>query len=642
MRSWAVGIAPAIGLALVLCLSGGRRGGAAIAPAEIPDIETFMRIGAAGSPLITPDGTGLFFTTSQTGTRQLYRLTTEGVPHQLTFFPSGIGAFNLSRDDRWIALQSAPDGNEQYQLYLCDARTGSTRPITNDPTARFGFPVFSPDGREIYFGGNPDSAGSFYIYEQDMDSGARRVLFKPRGWSGVSDVSEDGRWLLVGHATTGAGNDLFVVDTQTGDSRLLTPHEGNVAVSAAAFGKDPHTVYVISDGNPDRIPRPAKVEWDREPPRASALFPDERSPWPCEALTISPDRRVLAWTVNEDGWGRLRLWDLEGNRALPVPALDGIVTNPALSAAGRISFSYNSPLRTADAWTWDWTNGGLAQRTFSSYAGIDPAWFVPPELVRYESFDGAKVPAFIYLPEERRNGAGAIPFIIDIHGGPEGQSRPFFNRHYQYLLLHGYGIFAPNVRGSSGYGRAWQDADNYKKRLDSVRDVAWGAKYLIARGLTTPAQLGIKGASYGGYMTLAAMTEYPDLFAAGIDEVGIANFETYYAETAAYRRDLRASEYGPPEDVEFLRTISPIHRIDRIRGALMVVHGVNDPRVPVSEARQILHALSGRGAPVDSLIFADEGHAVEKLSNRLILYRRMVDFFDRYLKNGGGVNARPH
>jgi dipeptidyl aminopeptidase/acylaminoacyl peptidase len=251
-------------------------------------------------------------------------------------------------------------------------------------------------------------------------------------------------------------------------------------------------------------------------------------------------------------------------------------------------------------------------------------------LIHYKSFDGTEIPAFLYLPARRTQ--GPIPFIIDVHGGPEGQFRPYFNRHFQYLLLNGYGLLAPNVRGSSGYGRDYLDADNYKNRLDSVRDLAWGVKHLISEGLTTADQVGVKGASYGGYMTLAALTEYPELFAAGIDEIGISNFETFLQNTASYRRDLRASEYGPPEDVEFLRSISPIHKVDRITGALLVVHGENDPRVPVSEARQILSALSDRGAPVDSLIFPDEGHGISKLSNRLVFYRRMVEFFDKYLK----------
>jgi dipeptidyl aminopeptidase/acylaminoacyl peptidase len=241
------------------------------------------------------------------------------------------------------------------------------------------------------------------------------------------------------------------------------------------------------------------------------------------------------------------------------------------------------------------------------------------------------IPAFLYLPAGARGG-DPVPFVIDVHGGPEGQFRPYFNRHFQYLLLNGYGLLAPNVRGSDGYGRAYLDADNYKKRLDSVKDLAWGVKYLIKRGLTKPGQVGVKGASYGGYMVLAALTEYPELLSAGIDQIGIANFETFLENTASYRQQFRESEYGPLEDREFLRSISPIHKADRIEGALFVVHGENDPRVPVSEARQILKALTDRGVPADSLIFPDEGHGISKLSNRLTYYRRMVDFFDEHLK----------
>jgi len=600
-----------------------------------------MQIGAATNPVLTRDGETLFFTTTMSGTRQLYRLTKEGWPYQLTFFPDGMRDFNLSRDGRTMAVTAAPGGNERYQIYLLDVGSGLTREITRETDARFGVPAFSPDDRRIYFTGNADSVADFYVYEQDLDTGQRTIVDRRAGWNNLVDISEDGGWLLVSHTNSGGDNDLYAVSTTGGGTRHLTPHQGEVLYSAALFSKDPGLIYVLADDNPDGIPRLATVSG--EPPRLAYLSPEDRSPWEIESLVISPDYKILAWVVNEEGWGKLHLWDIEQRRPLPVPDLDGIIAAPSLcdSKRGRIAFVYNSPLETADIWTWDWAvpsrwlrdqgdRGRLRKRTFSTYAGIDPAWFTPPELIHYESFDGTRIPAFLYLPVGSRQ--GPRPFIIDVHGGPELQFRPYFNRHFQYLLLNGYGILAPNVRGSTGYGRSFMEADNYKKRLDSVKDLAWGAKYLIQGGLTTPQQLGVKGASYGGYMTLAALTEFPELFGAGVDEVGIANFETFYAKTAAYRRDLRASEYGPTEDVEFLRSISPIHKVDRIRGALLVVHGENDPRVPVGEARQILRALTGRGVPVDSLIFPDEGHGVSKLANRLVLYRRMVEFFDRHLK----------
>jgi dipeptidyl aminopeptidase/acylaminoacyl peptidase len=607
---------------------------------DLPGIETFMQIGAASSPSLTRDGQTLFFTSSMTGTSQLYRLTPEGWPYQLTFFPNGVSGYNLSNDGRAIAVTAAPGGTELYQIFLLDAVTGLTRQLTKDEKARFGVPLFAPDGRKIYFSGNPDSPTDFTIYEQDLSSGSRRIVYRQEGLNALGDLTDDGKYLLLYHTISNTDNDLYTIEIATGQARLLTPHGEPARHTYATFAGGPERIFLLTDRNPDGVSRVAVIDGD--PPRLEYVLPEDRSPWPIETMTLSPDRGTLAWTVNEDGWGRLRLWDARGNRPLPVPELDGIVSSPSLSENGRVAFVYNSPVQTADIWTWNIATPGapgrapepgrLRQMTFSTYAGIDPGWFTPPQLIRYESFDGTRIPAFIYLPPGRPG--GPIPFVIDVHGGPEGQFRPFFNRHFQYLLLNGYGILAPNVRGSTGYGRAYLEADNYKKRLDSVKDLAWGVKYLIREGLTTPDRVGVKGASYGGYMTLAAMTEFPDLFAAGIDEVGIANFETFLANTAAYRRGVRASEYGAPEDSLFLRSISPIHKVDRIKGALLVVHGENDPRVPVSEARQILRALKDRGTPVDSLIFADEGHGVSKLPNRLILYRRMVEFFDRYLKKG--------
>ncbi len=632
--------------AAVWTLSAGSGGAIAVEtrsaelppPGRVPDIETFMQIGAASSPWITRDGERLYFTTAMTGTRQLFRLTPEGWPYQLTFFPSGLSDFTLSPDERSIAVTAAPDGTERYQIFLIDAITGFQRALTEEPERRFSPPVFAPDGETIYYSANLDDPAEFHVYSQRLRTGERRRIYQNDRINSPGDVSDDGRFLLLYHTISNTRNELYRMDLRTSQIQSLTPPGWEARFTAGAFSSDPNRVFVVADDNPEGVARISVI--DGASPRLRPLFPDETSPWAVEAFAISADRRVLAWCVNEDGWGRLHLWDAEAGKPLPVPELDGIVTSPSLSDRGQVAFVYNSPTQTADIWTWEFdrvagwgrTRGDdrLTQRTFSSYAGVDPAWFTPPRLIRYESFDGTKIPAFLYLPPGSKS--GPIPFVIDVHGGPEGQFRPYFNRHFQYLLIHGYGILAPNVRGSRGYGRAYLEADDYRKRLDSVRDLAWSAKYLIGEGYSSPDRIGVKGASYGGYMTLAVLTEYPDLLAAGIDEVGIANFETFLSETAVYRRELRETEYGPLEDREFLRSISPIHKVDRIRGALLVVHGENDPRVPVGEARQILRALQSRSVPVDSLIFPDEGHGVAKRPNRLLLYRRMVEFFDRHLK----------
>jgi dipeptidyl aminopeptidase/acylaminoacyl peptidase len=338
----------------------------------------------------------------------------------------------------------------------------------------------------------------------------------------------------------------------------------------------------------------------------------------------------MGWILNEDGYARMKLANLETGQELPIPELDGIVDDLALSKTSRMLLTFNNPTQTWDIWSWDWQTKKLDKLTHAVYAGIDRNIFTEPKLIKYKTFDGLEIPAFLYLPADY-NG-GPIPFIMDIHGGPEGQFRPYFNRHFQYLMLNGFGLLAPNVRGSEGYGKDYMNLDNYKNRLHSVADMKAGADWLITEGYSKQGMIGIKGDSYGGYMTMAAITEYPGFFSAAINLVGIVNFVTFLQNTRPYRRHLRESEYGPLTDPEFLKSISPIHKAHLIETPLMVVHGENDPRVPVGEARQIIKAIEDRGGIVEPLIYADEGHGIGKLSNRLIFYRKMVEFFEEHLK----------
>jgi dipeptidyl aminopeptidase/acylaminoacyl peptidase len=250
-------------------------------------------------------------------------------------------------------------------------------------------------------------------------------------------------------------------------------------------------------------------------------------------------------------------------------------------------------------------------------------------LVRYPTFDGRQIPAFLYLPHgEQRN----LPVVINVHGGPEGQSRPWFNPTIQYLVSRGYGVLDPNVRGSSGYGHEYQSLDDVRLRMDSVADLRHAALWLSESGIADPQRIAVMGASYGGFMVLSAITTYPDLWAVAVDIVGIANFVTFLENTGPWRRKLRESEYGNLEnDRAFLEQISPIRSVDRITAPLFVVHGANDPRVPVGEAEQIVSALRAREVPVEYLRFADEGHGLIKRTNRLVAYPAIARFLERYL-----------
>jgi dipeptidyl aminopeptidase/acylaminoacyl peptidase len=292
-------------------------------------------------------------------------------------------------------------------------------------------------------------------------------------------------------------------------------------------------------------------------------------------------------------------------------------------------FTFNSPTQAPDIWSWDWQAEKLKQVTQVAYAGIDSDLFAEPKLVTYSSFDGLQVPAFFYLPVGYRG--GLIPIIVDLHDGPDIQYRPAFDPYFQYLIWHGYGILAPNVRGSGGYRKKYAALDDYKLRPDAVKDIKAGVEWLYMNGYTRPGMVGVTGKGYGGYLALAGLTEYPNLFAAACDQNGIVNFVTYLENTSLYGRSMAAAEYGPPADHGFLQSISPITKADRIRTPLLVVHGKNDPLVPVDEARQIIAAIQDRGGVVDSLIFPDEGHEMNRPGDRLILYRAMSAFLDSHL-----------
>jgi dipeptidyl aminopeptidase/acylaminoacyl peptidase len=359
---------------------------------------------------------------------------------------------------------------------------------------------------------------------------------------------------------------------------------------------------------------------------------DMESPWEIVDgdMALSEDGRYAAWIANEDGYGRMHIAETSTMKELSAPELSGVAYDVRFTYDNKTIFTFTSPTKTQDVWTWDWNSKDLSQMTFSSYAGIDPNIFVEPELIRYNTFDGRKIPAFLFLPPGYEG--GIIPFIVHAHGGPESQYRPQFYRNFQYFLLNGYGVLAPNVRGSEGYGREYLTLDNHRKRLDSIKDYKAGADYLIENDYTEKGKLAIKGGSYGGYATLAAISEYPNYWGAAAAIVGISNFKTFLLNTADYRRYIREAEYGPLSDSVWLESISPTSKADRIKAPLLVIHGANDPRVPISEARQIFHAVKKNGGIADTLFFSNEGHGTANKENTIAEYTKMVEFFDNNLK----------
>jgi len=596
--------------------------------AYVPDVETFLQIGSVGSPSISRDGQQIFFSTNMSGVNQVYRMTREGWPYQLSVFKDGIDFYNMAPDGDALIVGASVGGDEQSQLFWMDAVTGRPRKMTSQADVQYGSVSWDREGKSIFYRSNEANGRDFYVYRMYVPEGRTELVHEGQGYNTPAAFSHDGRWLVVALYESNENSNLYLVDLSGKDeTRLLTPHDDKAVYYAGDFTADGTSLFIFTNDNDEGMLQPAMLDLSS----TRVTYPLPMSKWEAEDGAGSPDGRYAGIIYNEEGYGRLHIYDTETWEELPVPPMDGIVSGISFTGTGQALISFSSPTKAPNVWLWDWRAPQLRQVTHTIYAGIDPGLFRDPELVKIKSFDGLEVPAFLYLPPGYKKGT-PVPFIMNIHGGPEAQFRPYFIRNFQYLMLNGYGVLAPNVRGSSGYGKEYQSLDNYKLRMNSVKDAGAYAQWLIDEGYTTSDMLGVRGGSYGGFMVLACITEFPDMFAAAVDVVGIANFQTFLQNTREYRRHLREAEYGPLSDPEFLESVSPIYKVDRITTPLLVVHGENDPRVPVGEARQIAQAIAERGGIVDTLIFPDEGHGTSKRVNVLKEYRTQMDFFDRHLK----------
>jgi dipeptidyl aminopeptidase/acylaminoacyl peptidase len=622
----------------LFALAAGLAAVAAGAP-EPYDIGRYLNIRSAWSAGLSPDGKTAAFLTNVTGSSQIWTIpATGGWPEQITFFDDAVTAVEWSPRGDWIAFSKDNGGDENYQLHLVAPDGSQTIGLTSAPSVRHNFGAWSKDGRFIAYSSNARNPKHFDVYVMEVASRQSRRVLQRDEYLEAGPFSHDGRRLIVGRANGSLDNDLFVIEVAAptgkggagaaGEPVLLTPHHGVATYDPIDWAPDDRSIWVISDEGREfqalgRLdPSKKTIAWQREPP------------WDVERAALSRDGRTLAMVVNEDGYDTLRLIDTAAMKDRPAPELArGLITGLAFALDGRqISMSLAGPPRNANVWLVDLYTGASRQITHASTAGIPPTSFVEPRLVRYRTFDGLEIPSFLYLPRGARPGDG-LACIVNPHGGPEGQTTARFSPVIQYYVNRGFAFWAPNVRGSTGYGKTFTHLDDVRKREDSVRDLVAGVDWLKSSGYVDPKKIAVMGGSYGGYMTLAAATLYPDLWAAAVDSYGIANFRTFFGKTASYRVHLRASEYGDPvKDAEFLDSISPIHKVDRIRAPLLVLQGANDPRVPRAEAEQIVAAVKSRGGIVEYVLFPDEGHGWSKLANQVTAHRAIADFLDRHVR----------
>jgi dipeptidyl aminopeptidase/acylaminoacyl peptidase len=582
----------------------------------------YLKIRGAWGASWSPDGRRLAFLTEITGVPQAWEVSagTDGPswPEQLTFYEERVSGAEYSPTDDRLLFDMDAGGNERTQLFLLG--NGEVKDLTRAPDAIHYSGGFSPDGGRFAYTATRRNGTDFDVFVQDLE-GEPEMVWEVSGYHTVSDWAPEGSSLVVSRHHSNLNNDLYRLDLGSGEAELLTPHEGDARFQGVRVTPDGGSAYLATDRDGDFM-RLARL--DLSTLELTYLTPDD---WDVEGVDLSDDGRYLLASRNVEGYSDLVLFSGEGRRMPGLRVPEGIVGGFAFSPdSRRLAFTLVGPTRNPDVWVLELPDGEPRRATRSSTAGIPRSTFRRPSLVRYPSYDGREIPALFYEP----GGAGEnAPVVVNVHGGPESQSRPTFAPVTQYLLDRGYAIFFPNVRGSTGYGKAYTHLDDVEKRMDSVKDLAHAAEWLRERGHE---RVAVMGGSYGGFMVLAALTEYPELWSAGVDIVGIANLVTFLENTGSYRRALREPEYGSLEgDRGFLESISPIHKAGNIRAPLMVIHGKNDPRVPVGEAEQIVERVRENGGVVEYLLYEDEGHGLAKLKNRLDAYPKIAAFLDEHL-----------
>ncbi len=627
---------------------------AATAAAQRALLEKFLNIRAPSAPRFAADGS-FFVMDRPQGVIQLFRIEgtgselvakTDSKKTQLTSFKDGLSGYTLSPDGKRMLVSFAAGGNENTQVSMLDwsanGGKGEITPVLANPKVQHGINHWLYDSSGFVYTANDESPSDFYIYRYDFTSDGKgkttKLLGKEGTWS-VSDSTISASRYLIGNYRSISDSSIFELDPATGAMSELTikPSDGSTSANEiVGYMPGEKAALLISDvdeGKPKLHLRDLSTGQVTRP--ISSIDQYE-----VDGAGMNDERTLLYVVTNEDGYGTLHLYRLPGFEEVTLPAIDKGIVGVRDLDGDRLIYGLSNARTPGVTYLWTVPAAGAKaaeprQLTFADNQGIAMEKFTLPELVKYKAFDGVEISAFVYFPTgyDKKK---PIPFVLNYHGGPEGQSRPGYSSNIQFLLSQGFGVMQPNVRGSTGYGRAFHMMDNYKKRWDSVRDGVDAAEWLVKQGYSAPGKMAAYGGSYGGYMSVATVVEdqmrvdagkrKDRLFGAAVNIVGIVNMKTFLEQTSGYRRKLREVEYGPLTDPDFLMEASTINKMDKINLPMFIAHGLNDPRVPVGEAMQLAVGLKKKGLDPVECYFPDEGHGFAKVENQLVFGERMVKF----------------
>ena len=596
-------------------------------------IEQFMNTTTMFGASFSPDGRSILVSSNQSGVYNTYEVPVAGGKSRARTSSTTDGIFTVGYlpHDRRVLYSQGPGGNENDHLYLLDT-TGAARDLTPGDSLKANFVDWAAGDTSFYYSTNGRDRRYFDMYEMSLATLAPRLVFKDTVGYDIGAVSPDRHWLALHRSLTTQNSEMYLRDMGTGEIKHLSQHEGNVQYYPQTFSPDGKYLYFTTDEG-------GEFTWLARYNLATGQRDTvERPQWDVDFAYFSKLGKYLVVGINADARTEIRIYEAATHRLVPLPAVPvGEINGVQISANEQWMALYvNGSRSPSNLYLLELGTGKLKQLTQNLSAEVDPANLVEARVVRFPSYDGVAIPSLLYRPLDAAAGS-RTPALLWIHGGPGGQSRVGYSAFIQYLVNHGYVVLAVNNRGSGGYGKTFSKLDDLHHGEADLDDLVWAKRYLAGTGFVDTGRVAVVGGSYGGYLTLAAVTFRPNEFAAGVDLFGISNWVRTLRSIPPWWESFRNALYAElgdpngPDSVRLYR-ISPLFHADEIRKPLLVLQGANDPRVLKIESDQIVEAVRRRGGVAEYVVFPDEGHGFIKKENNMRAYRTALEFLDRYVK----------